>query len=306
MDKVKIQKTFYKIFSLMLATGLWFFVSSQGDSTIKKTISNVTVTISGETDLTENGFAVVDKNLKANVTVSGNRASLRRLNNKTLSASINVSSLKEAGTHMVPATVSSVVNTTATFNAKRDVKIEIEPIVTKKFEVLKENIKSPQDTSLYLVESTFNKNTVTVSAGESVMKKIDSIKTEPIDTKKNEKEFTAKLIAYGKNNEEIHNGVTINPKEISVNCTLFPVRTVPIVLVTTEGNEIELPKANTIRISGNDSLFEETENIKTDAINLALFKPGDTTTLNLIIPEGIILPDKASETTVEIKEEFYK
>ena len=100
MDKVKIQKTFHKIFSLLLATGLWFFVSSQGDATIKKTISNVNVTISGETDLTENGFAVLDKNLKVNVTVSGNRASLRRLNNKTLSANINVSSIKEKGIHM--------------------------------------------------------------------------------------------------------------------------------------------------------------------------------------------------------------
>ncbi len=306
MEKVKREKLLYKIFSLVLATVLWFYLSYQGDMAITKTIRNVPISISGKQALNENGFSVYSIDESVNVSASGSRSSLRRINSKTLSASVNVSSIKKSGTYTLPATVTPYTNTNATFYVKgKDIKVVIEPIETKKFDI-ETDILSPTDTSIILKDAVLYKNIVTVSAPKSVMKQLGSVKTEQFVPEKDEKEFTAKLIAYGKNGEVLQEGVELNPKEISISYSFYSVKTVPIVLVTTTGSRISLPAENTVRIYGSGDALEGIDHIETEAINLALFKVGDTPKVNLIVPDGVNLADNVSELVVTITEDFYE
>ena len=119
MEKVMQNKKVIKIICLALAVLLWVYVSYQENPSMTKTVKNVPLVIVGEQALKESGFSVYSVSEKSvNVKATANRLSLARITNKTISASINVSSIKKAGTHTVPATVTSSISSNASCYVK--------------------------------------------------------------------------------------------------------------------------------------------------------------------------------------------
>ena len=94
------------------------------------------------------------------VSVNGKRSTLARLTNRTLTAVINVSSIKEGGTHTLPETVSAAVNSNATYYVKgKDIKVVIEPIESATYKI-EADILSPTDTSIILNSHELSKQKV--------------------------------------------------------------------------------------------------------------------------------------------------
>ena len=177
MEKVAREKLVVKIICVALATILWFYVSYQENPSMTKTVRNVPLAISGEQALKENGFSVYSISEKSvDVSVSAKRLSLSRLSNRTLSAVINVSSIKERGTYVLPATISSAVNSNATYYVKgKDIKVVIEPIKTASY-TIEADIAAAADTSVILKSHELSTKKVTVSAPESIMNEIAAVR----------------------------------------------------------------------------------------------------------------------------------
>lgn len=306
MEKVVRDKLPVKIICVALAVILWFYVSYQENPSMTKTVRNVPLAISGEQALKESGFSVYSISEKSvDVKVTAKRLSLSRLSNRTLSAVINVSSIKNEGTYILPATISSAVNSNATYYVKgKDIKVVIEPIKTGKYNI-EADIISSSDTSVILKSHELSTKVVSVSAPESVIKEIGSVKTEQITTNKSTKEQTAKLVVYGKNGKVL-DGAECTPSEVKVTCSFYKVKTVPVVLKATNGKTFSLPSENTVKIYGSGDLFERITQIETEEVNLALYEKDSKIRTKLNLPDGINITDNSNEVEIVLEREFFK
>ncbi len=306
MEKIIRSKLAVKIVCVALATILWLYVSYQENPSMTKTVRNVPLAISGEQALKENGFSVYSISEKSiDVKVTAKRLSLARLSNRTMSAVINVSSIKKEGTYVLPATVSSAVNSNATYYVKgKDIKVVIEPIKTGTY-TIEADITSSTDTSVILKSHELSAKKVSVSAPESVMKEIGSVRTEQITTDKNTKEQTARLIVYGKNGK-ILEGAECTPAEVKVTYSFHKVKTVPVVLKATSGKTFSLPSENTVKIYGSGDIFDKITQIETEEINLALYEKESKIRTKLNLPDGIMITDNSNEVEIVLEREFFK
>ena len=306
MEKIARDKLAVKIVCVALAVVLWLYVSYQENPSMTKTVRNVPLAISGEQALKESGFSVYSVSEKSvDVKVTAKRLSLARLSNRTLSSVINVSSIKKEGTYVLPATISSAVNSNATYYVKgSDIKVVIEPIKTHTY-AIEADIISSTDTSVILKSHELSTKKVSVSAPESVIKEIGSVKTEQITTDKGTKEQTARLIVYGKNGK-ILEGAECTPSEVKVSYSFYKVKTVPVVLKATNGKTFSLPSENTVKIYGSGDLLEKITQIETEAINLALYEKDSKIRTKLNLPDGINITDNSNEVEIALKSEFFK
>lgn len=306
MEKIIRGKLAVKIVCVALATILWLYVSYQENPSMTKTVRNVPLAISGEQALKESGYSVYSISEKSvDVKVTAKRLSLARVSNRTLSAVINVSSIKKEGTYVLPATISSAVNSNATYYVKgKDIKVVIEPMKTDTY-TIEADIVSSTDTSVILKSHELSTEKVTVSAPESVIKEIGSVKTEQITTDKGTKEQTARLIVYGKNGKVLE-GAECTPSEVKVTYSFHKVKTVPVVLRATNGKTFPLPSENTVKIYGSGDLFDKITQIETEEINLALYEKESKIRTKLNLPDGIMITDNSNEVEIVLEREFFK
>ncbi len=305
MEKIAREKLVSKIVCVALAIILWLFVLYQENPSTTKTVRNVPLVITGEQALKESGFSVYSISEKSvDVGVSAKRLSLSRLSNRTLSAGINVSSIKKSGTYSLPATVSSAVDASAIYYVKgKDIKVVIEPIEKATYTV-EPDILAPTDTSFFLDSYKLSKEKITVTAPRSIIKDISSVRTEEFIPEENSNEYTAKLVVYGKNGK-ILNGAQCSPEEIKISYLLHSVKEVPVVLSTTGGKTFPLPSGYTVKIRGNGDSFEKIDKIETEAINLSEYKEGAKITVKLKVPKEAKLLDKSNEMEVLLESEYY-
>ena len=306
MEKITQNKLAVKIICVALSVILWLYVSYQENPSMSKTVRNVPLAISGEQALKESGFSIYSISEKSvDVKITAKRLTLARLSNRTVSAVINVSAIKDSGTYTIPATVSSSLTSNAAYYVKgKDIKIVVEPIKKDTYTV-EADIAAAQDTSVVLSSHELSEKRVTVSAPASIIKEIASVRTEQIIPDKNEKEQVAKLLVYGKNGKVLE-GAECTPAQVTVKYSFHDVKAVPVVLKTTGGKTISLPAENTVRIYGSGDAFENAKYIETEEINLALYEKGSKIRTKLNLPDGIMITDNSSEVEIVLESEFFK
>ena len=306
MEKITQNQKVIKILCFVLALLLWIFVSYQENPSMTKTIKNVPITIAGEQALKENGLSVYSVSEKSvNVRATAKRLSLSRINNKTISASINVSSIKKPGKHVIPASVTSGISSSASYYVKgKDITVVIEPILSKKYTV-EADIATPQDTSVLLKSHTLSEEKVTVYAPDSIMDAIGSIKTQQIIPDSKAKSQTVSLVVYAKNGK-ILEGAECNPSEITVDYTVNTIKSLPIVLKTLDGSSHKLPAEYAAEVYGSGEAFENYTEIETLMVSLNDQQPGDKVKAQLNLPEYATLHKGSGEIEIELKKEYFK
>lgn len=307
MEKIMQNKRAIKIICIVLATLLWFYVSYQENPSMTKTVRNVPITIIGEQTLNDNGFSVFSiSEDSVDVKATAKRLSLAKINNRTLSATINVSSIKNIGTHTLPASVVSSLSTGGSFFTKgNDIKVVIEPILTKTMKI-EEAIASPSDPSVKLKTYNLSDTSVTVSAPESVMSKIESIRTETVMPGSTGRSQNAKLLVYSKDGKVLE-GVQCEPSNITVSYSLYNVKRLPVVLKATNGKSFELPSSYDVEVYGSSgSGFDKLKNIETEPVNISHYEIGSTVNLVLRIPDYAKLNNDSSIISFTFDEEFFE
>lgn len=305
MEKIAREKLAAKVVCVALALILWLYVSYQENPSMSKTVRNVPLAIAGEQALKENGFSVYSVSEKSvDVKATAKRLTLARISNKTLSAVINVSSIKESGTYVIPATINSASSSSAAYYVKgKDITVIIEPIVKKDFPV-EADISQDISPTLTLHSSSISVNKVEISAPKSIMEDIGSVKTETIVPTPEETQQTAKLVVYGKNGK-ILEGAECSPAEVEVTYSLYEVKTVPVVLKTADGELHTLPAQTSVKICGNGKTFEETVQIETEPVNLKSLDANSMLRVKLNIPHGIILQSGSNKIDIELEEKYF-
>lgn len=290
MEKITQNKLAVKIICVVLAIILWTYVSYQENPSMSKTVRNVPLAIAGEQALKENGFSVYSISEKSvDVKTTAKRLSLRKLSNKTISAVINVSSIKEAGEYVIPATVSSSVVSGASYYVKgNDITVIIEPIEATNFDVTPK-FSEKTDSDLLARTVSLSKEKVKVYAPKSIIKEISKITTEEIifENKSITKTDGVRLIALGKDGTIIE-GVTISPETVDVTHPFYDVKRVGVTVTTTNGEEYDLPETYNIKVFGYGEDFDSLNRVFTEPIAESIYNGSEEYILTLKIPKNII------------------
>ena len=303
MEKIKRDKLAAKIICTILAIALWFYVSLEENPSTSKTVRNVAVAITGEQALKENGFSVYSVSEKSvNVSVTAKRLSLGKITNKTLSAVVNVSSIKSAGEYVIPATVNaSSANPSASYYVKgRDIKVVIEPIETRTFKI-EPTIGETGNSSLILRAVEPSSKTVTVSAPKSIINEISAVTTEEIipDNSDTTEAQGISLRVLGKNNMPL-DGAECSPSSIDVSYSFYDVKTVPIILVFEDGTKQKLPSSYTAEIYGYGEDFEKITGIETEPVSQSKLKAKKLEDVKLVLPQAAKLCNKTSQIDIAL------
>ncbi len=306
MEKITQNKKIIQIICTALAILLWIYVSYQENPSMSKTVKNVPIAISGEQALKENGLSVYSVSEKSvNVKATAKRLSLARITNKTISATINVSSIKTPGKHVLPAAVTSGISSNASYYVKgKDITVTIEPIIKKSFD-LAANISTSDESSVLLKSHSLSDKRVVVSAPESIMQDIGYVQTEPIVPGTKDKSVKVKLLVYAKNGKLLE-GAECTPSEVTVDYTLNFLKTLPIVLKTTDGGSFTLPSTYTAEICGSGEVYDSLKEIETQTIDISDYKENDKITIKLILPDGITLNKGIEDIEIELKKDYFK
>ena len=308
MEKIMQNKRVIKIICIALATLLWFYVSYQENPTMSKTVRNVPLTIVGEQMLKENGFSVLSISAEdVDIKATAKRLSLARINNKTLTATVDVSSIKSSGTHVIPASVASNLSAGGSYFPKgKDITVEIEPIITKTMDI-EEMISSPSSSSVKLKSRELSEEKVVVSAPKSIMNKVDCIRTETVIPGTTGGSQTVRLLVYSKDGKVLE-GVECEPAKVTVYYSLYNVKQVPVVLRTTEGKLFSLPAAYTIDIYGssdsNYNNFNKLKHIETEPVDLSHYEVGTTVSVKLNLPDYVHI-ETSDTIMLTLDEKFF-
>lgn len=96
----KPNKPLYIIFSVLIATALWFYVRSVDDSDYTRTISNIPVTFVGEDILHANGLMVAaDTQETVDLTVQGRQSVVSQLRRDNVTVQVDLSRIPAEGEH---------------------------------------------------------------------------------------------------------------------------------------------------------------------------------------------------------------
>jgi len=303
MEKIKRDKLAAKIVCAILAIVLWFYVSLEENPSTSKTVRNVPVAITGEQALKENGFSVYSVSEKSvNVSVAARRLSIGKITNKTLSAVVNVSSIKSAGEFTIPATInSSEANPSASYSIKgKDIKLVIEPIETRTFKI-EPHIGDTGSSSLIIRSVEPSSETVTVSAPKSIINEISTVTTDEIipDDPGKTKAESVSLKVLGKNKMPLE-GAECEPSTVDVNYSFYDVKAVPVVLCLEDGTRHTLPSSYTAEIYGHGDDFDKISTIETEPVTQQEFDSGKIPSVRLILPKGAKLCGKTQEISINL------
>ncbi len=304
MEKIMQNKKFVKIICVTFAIILWFYVSYQENPSMTKTVKNVPITIVGEQALKENGLSVYSiSEQSVDVKATAKRLSLARINNKTLNATINVSSIKKPGVHIIPASISSGVSSGSFYAIGNDITVVVEPILTKSFGI-KPDIVVASGASVKIKSTKLSVDKVYISAPKSLINEIDTVRTEKVIVGNKGGSQTVKLVAYAKNGK-VMEGVEFKPSEVTVSYSLYNIKTVPIVLKTTSGESHSLPSDYLVEVYGSAEDLDLISMIETEPVNIYEHEAGSTINVPLALPENIFINKGTPDINIVLEEDFY-
>lgn len=304
MEKIMHNKLAVKIICVALSLILWIYVSYTENPSMTKTIRNVPIVITGEQALKESGLAVYSiSDSTADVKVTANRLTLARLNKKTVTAVINVSSVKEEGIHTLPVTATSSLTSNVSYYVKgADIKIVVEPISEKAFPI-ETVVEDLSDASIHLDSIKLSTEKVTVTAPDSIIKDIAFVKTTPILPEKDTTNQQVGLVVYAKSGKALE-GTECSPSTVTASYTLLDVKTVPVVFKTENGKSHTLPSDYNIRICGSGDSFEAVKQISTEIVDVSHFTKGSTVRVKLDVPDGVKVIGGTKEIEVVLEDKY--
>ena len=292
-----------KILALVTAIVLWLIVVNISDPVISTTFSDVPVEIVNASLLSNEGkvYQVLDSTDKISVTVAAKRSILDYLNNSNLHATADVQELNQMdGTIRIRVEANRYNNQIDSIKSKTEyLKMEIENRKNAQFPIQAVVLGEP--TEGYVVGNVgMNQNIVIVSGPESLVSKIDKVKTEvSVEGMSSDVSTNMKLKYYDAQGKLLdHSRLNANISSVDLDVEILETKEVPIVAkisgtpmegygingeatvepatVVIAGRSAALNGVDSIQISGEKVNIDELNQDLNVAIKLKEFLPDGT------------------------------
>lgn len=293
MDKKRRKDFIIKICCLIVAFGLWLYISNIENPIKTTVIRNVKVNIINKDILSQYNLVQLPKqSYTVNITVKGATSDIYALKASSFKLEADMSSYAlKKGTMRIPVEVKSSPSNISIINTESLwVKMELDNFVEKKVPV-KLNIKGEAKNGFKTASPLITPTNVTVSGAEQYVNYVSAVSTD-VDLANEEKNidgtYKVRPVDISGN---IVDYVAVEPNGIKVQIALDKTKYVPIEANIKSSKDKFLTGVSivpeSVSISGDEYRVKKIEKILTEEIDLNNVNNGATVEIPLRIPEGI-------------------
>jgi len=307
MDKSENRTLIVKVVCLLLAFGLWLYISNVENPLRTYELKNIPVELINEDSVADSKFAIANKQqFTVDLKLEGPSSEVVKIKKEDfrIVADMSAYALKN-GENTIPVQILDYPeNISIKNNGFLGIKVNLEELVQKEF-TIKSKVKVTYKERIFGKEQTINPKTVMVTGGKSSIEKINEaiLIGEEKDLDKNKQnEYDIKFVDSSGN--EVNN-IKPNIKTASLSIVVVNGKSVPINLKTTGAISQELKlegyelSKNSINILGDNEKLSKIDSIDTEFVDMSLLQVGSEMDIKLNLPEGISAQD--GDNTINVK-----
>ena len=313
MKKIFMSDNALKVISVIIAIGIWIYISIVMDPAIEITVRDLPIQFTGVESLDRKNLAVISES-KTSVTVKikGSRRKMGNNSMKSIIVNADLSSIDKEGMQTIPISITvPFENQGITSQSDYMVDVNIEPAIEKEYKIdVKTDGKLAEN---YMSDAiTVSPDTIKIRGAKSAVEKIEkaevnlSYDNEDVDIDK-----TLPVTIYEAGDKEINDvdpiqkRIRYSQRYVNVHCSVGKIKTIKISpnfgsRGLPEGYEWSAEPAE-VYVYGNDMNEEKLTEIKTEQINTERLVENDKIKVKLIIPDGIKTIGDVSEVEISVK-----
>lgn len=295
------RNTLAKIFSLVIAILLWFFIITEIDPTIKKDFTNVQVELRNQSTMREAGLELLKHDdYTTNIVISGKRSAILGLKEEDISAYVDLEDVQPGSQRLPIHYRLSDDSLTIERSNPKSITVSVDEIVKETKSVTVKSKGKPDD-NYVLDRVSVSPEKVTISGPKRDVDKVQSVVGYvAVDGAKDTVVSTIELIPMDQNKKVVSN-VDISPNSVSVQAIISKAVSVPINVEYTDDNvegfkrERAILTPTSIMITGEGEQIDKVESVKTIPVDPRELMTEFTLPLTLNLPEGVHLvnPDES-------------
>jgi len=307
------------LLSVAIAFGMWLYVVSTISQEHEDTFYNIPVVITGESALAEKEFMLTSgTDFKVNVTISGNRSELSKINSSNITVRADVSNIEEAGeriplTYKVSYPGDVAENSLVVENKNPQyVYVDVEKRVSNKsvpVEILWEGAV-PEGFMSDKENRVLDNEEILITGPASVTDQIEKavIKVDLSDQRGSISQDYRYTLCDAEGNAVDAEKIVTNVAEVHLDMTIQMVKELPLRLevlynggATAENTTISIDPP-TIRLAGGEAVLESLgDSITLGKIDLSLIDRSQTLTFPITLPEGVTNLSNVAEAAAAIR-----
>ncbi len=305
------------LLSVLIAFAMWFYVITMVSTEYDATFSGVPVSFRGEAILEERGLMVISsKTPTVTLQIYGKRSDLSKLDSSNITVTADLSSIGEAGTYTLstgsisyPADVRSDAFSVLSRNPG-SITVEVEqklkkevPVVISYQGTVQEDFLADKD------RAELDYTAVSIEGPASTVEQITQAVIQ-VDLKDKNESFSDSYtytLCNAKGEPVDAANVETNAPAINLTMYIQRVKEIPLVINVKNGGGATLgttyieKSLNTLKISGNEAVLAELEELELGTIDLGTIAEDTTLTFPVILPTGVTNLSNVTEVTVDVK-----
>lgn len=219
------------IISFVIAIVIWFSATQMNQTQIKRIFSNVELTIRNTDALERKSLTIVNvESTTVDVTLKGYYSDLKNISSDELSATVDVSSISEAGTYQLTPALGGYSNDVSVAGTDT-VEVVVERIATKGITANIEVVGTPREGYAFVEELTEYNPEINIQAPKSVADAVTGAKLV-LDVTDKASTFNATLNVIfldSAGNEISNSSITSDVESINVKAVIYRQVTVPVI-----------------------------------------------------------------------------
>lgn len=289
------------LLSLIVSFGLWLYVVMVISPEFEATVYNIPVELVGTGNLDARDLIVISEtdNLRVDLTLSGNRSDLKKLNSTNITVIADLSQISHAGEHQLACSVSFQSGTAEVLAQKPDsITVVVAEKLTKTVPVQVTFIGAvPDGYEADRQNVAMDHTTVTVSGPKQTIDKI-AMAAITVDLTGEMTTFVGDypITLCGMDGRPIADNsfVTVNLDDIRAVVAVYKIKRVPLRFVldyTDSGLHQDMvtiyPTVETVTLVGSGDDLEKLDDIMAFTIALNQYSEDTTQILTPVLPEGV-------------------
>lgn len=293
--------TIAKVFSLVIAILLWYFIITEIDPTIKKDFANVQVELRNQSTMREAGLELLKHDdYTTSIVISGKRSAILGLKEEDISAYVDLEDIQPGSQRLPIHYRLSDDSLTIERSNPKAITVSVDEIVKEEKEITVKSKGKPGD-NYVLDHVSVSPEKAVISGPKRDVDKVQSVVGYvKVDGAEDTVVSTVELFPMDQN-KRVVSDVDISPNSVSVQAVISKAMSVPINVEYT-GESVEgfkqeraILTPTSIMITGEGEQIDKVEAVKTNPVDPRELMAEYTIPLTLNLPDGVHLvnPDES-------------
>lgn len=293
--------TIAKVFSLVIAILLWYFIITEIDPTIKKDFANVQVELRNQSTMREAGLELLKHDdYTTSIVISGKRSAILGLKEEDISAYVDLEDIQPGSQRLPIHYRLSDDSLTIERSNPKAITVSVDEIVKEEKEITVKSKGKPGD-NYVLDHVSVSPEKAVISGPKRDVDKVQSVVGYvKVDGAEDTVVSTVELFPMDQN-KRVVSDVDISPNSVSVQAVISKAVSVPINVEYT-GESVEgfkqeraILTPTSIMITGEGEQIDKVEAVKTNPVDPRELMAEYTIPLTLNLPDGVHLvnPDES-------------